>query len=141
MDGTPSRDRESSRERRARDRLLKQQKKAGCKPYNAHFQLPKGDDDPGAAGAVFSGPRARLPYKIVHVFTNGDHVKKELEDVCEAQWKTYVAKLKEAGFFESTLAVCDTSYSMEGEQRDAAIALSLLLAALTKPLLNGLSCL
>ena len=67
----------------------------------------------------------------------GVQVAKEMEDVSEMQWKSYVDNLKKVGMLESALAVCDVSGSMTGDPMNVAIALSLLIAALSKPPFNG----
>ncbi|RKP26082.1 hypothetical protein SYNPS1DRAFT_14704 [Syncephalis pseudoplumigaleata] len=58
--------------------------------------------------------------------------------VLEAQWKSYVDNLAKEGTFESAMAVCDVSGSMEGTPMNAAIALSLLITELTRPPFNQL---
>jgi len=79
---------------------------------------------------------ALLPHQIVKEFMEGGHAEKELEDVAEMQWKSYVDNLKKIGSFESALAVCDVSGSMAGEPMLVAIALSLLITAVSKPPFN-----
>ncbi|KAJ7679294.1 hypothetical protein DFH06DRAFT_974655 [Mycena polygramma] len=81
-------------------------------------------------------------------------VRKHLEEkaalevrVLEAQWKTLVQNLRDAGTIENSIAVCDVSGSMGflGGQFDAkrvqpivpALSLSLLLAQLARPPFNG----
>ncbi|CAL5227769.1 g10789 [Coccomyxa viridis] len=62
------------------------------------------------------------------------------EAVMEAQWKSYVDKLRQSGQLSSCLAVADASGSMYGEPMNVAIALSLLTAAVAKPPFNQLIC-
>ncbi|KAJ7775657.1 hypothetical protein DFH07DRAFT_732316 [Mycena maculata] len=66
--------------------------------------------------------------------------------VLEAQWKTLVQTLRDAGTIENSVAICDVSGSMGGfynydpkniEPIFPAISLSLLLAQLAKPPFNG----
>jgi len=134
MDGAPpNRERESSRERRARLRQEAMQKKRPCKPFKGHPQNPKDDKDPGTAGAVLSGPRGILPLKIVKDCIKDDLCEKQMEQ----QWQSCLDILKKVGTFENALAVCDLSGPMEGDPMEAAIALSLLIAALSKPPFNG----
>ncbi|KAJ7662973.1 hypothetical protein B0H17DRAFT_1171606 [Mycena rosella] len=64
--------------------------------------------------------------------------------VVEAQWKTLVKNLRDAGTIENSLAICDVSGSMGSihncksvEPIFPAVALSLLLAQLAKPPFNG----
>ncbi|KAJ6459476.1 hypothetical protein C8R47DRAFT_1180743 [Mycena vitilis] len=81
-------------------------------------------------------------------------VRKHLEEkaalevrVLEAQWKTLVQNLRDAGTIENSIAVCDVSGSMGfmGVQHDGkhvqpivpAVSLSLLLAQLARPPFNG----
>ncbi|KAK4611916.1 hypothetical protein CLAFUW4_12817 [Fulvia fulva] len=62
----------------------------------------------------------------------------------EGQWKTLVQRIKDSGTLESSIAVCDVSGSMSGPQfpdgttpMDSSVALSLLLAEVTKPPFGG----
>jgi len=80
---------------------------------------------------------ALLPHEIVNEFMKGVQVEKELEDVSEMQWKSYVDNLKKVGLLDSALGVCDVSGSMIGDPMNVAIALSLLIAALSKPPFDG----
>ena len=67
--------------------------------------------------------------------------------VVEAQWKTLISNLRDAGSIENSIAVCDVSGSMGsiyqkyGESYVApilpAVSLSLVLASLAKPPFNG----
>ncbi|KAF9111543.1 hypothetical protein BGX27_004765 [Mortierella sp. AM989] len=56
----------------------------------------------------------------------------------EAQWKSYVDRLAKSGTMDSTMAMCDVSGSMNGQPMEVAIALSLLLAQLSRPPFNKL---
>ena len=81
---------------------------------------------------------ALLPHEIVNELMKGGEVAKELEDVSEMQWKSYVDNLKKVGMLESALAVCDVSGSINGDpMMNVAIALSLLIADLSKPPFDG----
>jgi len=80
---------------------------------------------------------ALLPHEIVNEYMKGGEIAKELEDVSEMQWKSYVDNLKKVGMLESALAVCDVSGSMSGDPMNVAIALSLLIADLSKPPFDG----
>jgi len=80
---------------------------------------------------------ALLPHEIVKGFMKGGEIAKELEDVSEMQWKSYVDNLKKVGMLESALAVCNVRGSMNGDPMNVAIALSLLIAALSKPPFDG----
>ncbi|TFK50776.1 hypothetical protein OE88DRAFT_1659837 [Heliocybe sulcata] len=77
-------------------------------------------------------------------------VKKQIAEmkarVVEGQWKTLIARLREAGTLENSLAVCDVSGSMGLAYTDRnkgvqpiwpALALSLVLAQLGKPPFNN----
>jgi len=74
-------------------------------------------------------PNALQPHEIVNEFVENKHVDPEVEEMAELQWQSYVDNLKKVGTFESALAVCDVTV-------DAAIALSLLISALSKPPFN-----
>lgn len=77
---------------------------------------------------------ALLPHQIVNDFIEGDvYDEKEMEDMAELQWKSYVNHLEKVSCFERALAVCDTSGSMEGEPLAVAISLSLLITGVSKP--------
>ena len=81
---------------------------------------------------------ALLPHEIVNEYMKGGEIAKELEDVSEMQWKSYVDNLKKVGMLESALAVCDVSGSINGDpMMNVAIALSLLIADLSKPPFDG----
>ncbi|KAF5317373.1 hypothetical protein D9611_003512 [Ephemerocybe angulata] len=67
--------------------------------------------------------------------------------VAEGQWKTLIAKLKESGSIENSIAICDVSGSMgyisSPASRDnpspihVSVALSLVLASIASPPFNG----
>ena len=97
--------------------------------FKEYLQAVKRGEKKIASGAL-------LPHEIVNEFVENKHVDQEVEEVAELQWQSYVDNLKKVGTFESALAVCDVSGSMEGDPMDAAIALSLLIAALSKPPFN-----
>ena len=82
---------------------------------------------------------ALLPHEIVRDVQKNKK-SKDLLNVCQLQWESYVAKLKESGLFESALSVCDVSGSTHGEPMEVAIALSLLTAQLSKPPFNDVVC-
>jgi hypothetical protein len=73
------------------------------------------------------------------------HLAKMETGVAEAQWKTLVNRIRDAGSLDNALAVCDVSGSMGSFHCDpkhpqpmlAAISLSLLLASVAKPPFNG----
>lgn len=82
---------------------------------------------------------ALLPHEImmqlfeVHSKTTNER-KPQLDLVAELQWKDYVENFKKSGELESAFAVCDLSTaSMKGETMLVAVALSLLIAAGSKP--------
>lgn len=79
-----------------------------------------------ASGALF-------PHEIVKQFMEKPDEAEELMEVGELQWKSYVENLKKSGVFDSALSICDVSGSMSGTPMEAAIALSLLTAELSKP--------
>ncbi|KAF9183642.1 hypothetical protein BGZ50_004115 [Haplosporangium sp. Z 11] len=56
----------------------------------------------------------------------------------EAQWQSYVNRLAQKGAMSSAMAMCDVSGSMSGIPMEVAIALSLLLAQLSRPPFNQL---
>ena len=94
--------------------------------FKEYLQAVKRGEKKIASGAL-------LPHEIVNEFVENKRVDQEVEEVAELQWQSYVDNLKKVGTFESALAGCDVSGSMEGDPMDAAIALSLLIAALSKP--------
>ncbi|KAI8050540.1 hypothetical protein BDF22DRAFT_695492 [Syncephalis plumigaleata] len=122
---------------------MKKQKRLFTKHDNERFstyleQVEKGEKKIAS--------KALMPHELVEeafkynmqVRWGGDNAankKKELEQaikVMEAQWRSYVDDLAKEGNFESTMAVCDVSGSMNGTPMHAAIALSLLITELTK---------
>jgi len=81
--------------------------------------------------------RALLPHQIVEKFMKSGHDEKGQENLAEMQWNSYVDNLQKIGSFGNAMAVCDMSESMEGEPMIVAIALSLLIAAVSNPPFNG----
>ena len=82
--------------------------------------------------------RALLPFEIIGVFLKSDaESQKELEEVAELQWQSYITDLKKAGSFGNVLAVCNVSSPMNEDPRNAAVALSLLVADLSQSPFNG----
>lgn len=78
-----------------------------------------------------------MPHEIISQFLSDIA---ESHQVAELQWISYVDKLRQSGLFASALSVCDVSGSMEGLPMAAAIALSLLTAALSRPPFNDIIC-
>ncbi|KAJ6512564.1 hypothetical protein C8R45DRAFT_1087716 [Mycena sanguinolenta] len=90
-------------------------------------------------------------YLAAHKFPELMKYRRELADinlrVLEAQWKTLVQNLRDAGTLDNAIAVCDVSGSMGSidtkydpaaiEPIYPAVSLSLLLAQLAKPPFNG----
>lgn len=73
-----------------------------------------------------------MPHEIVsHYLRGGDY-----DEVLEAQWIDMVESLREAGTFNDLLPLVDVSGSMSGTPMEVAIAIGLLVAALS-PLANG----
>ena len=112
------------------------------KRYKKIFYARDAEHFTGFIEAVKKGEKeiasgALLPHEIVNEFMKGVQVAKEMEDVSEMQWKSYVDNLKKVGLLESALGVCDVSGSMTGDPMNVAIALSLLIAALSKPPFDG----
>jgi len=89
----------------------------------------------GGTKKIASG--ALMPHEIISQFLSDIA---ESHQVAELQWISYVDKLRQSGLFASALSVCDVSGSMEGLPMAAAIALSLLTAALSRPPFNDIIC-
>ncbi|KAF9130216.1 hypothetical protein BG015_004039 [Linnemannia schmuckeri] len=89
-------------------------------------------------GETTIASQALLPHQLVTEATNLLSVDREELRVktVEAQWKSYVDRLAASGTMDSTIAICDVSGSMSGEPMEVAIALSLLLAQLSRPPFN-----
>ncbi|KAG0046211.1 hypothetical protein BGZ89_005373 [Linnemannia elongata] len=89
-------------------------------------------------GETTIASQALLPHQLVTEATSLLNVDREELRVktVEAQWKSYVDRLAESGKMDSTIAICDVSGSMSGEPMEVAIALSLLLAQLSRPPFN-----
>ncbi|KXS98949.1 hypothetical protein AC579_6729 [Pseudocercospora musae] len=74
-----------------------------------------------------------------------DNKKNELQQkTVDEQWNTLVQRVKDSGALESSIAVCDVSFSMFGPELadgtfpvHSAIGLSLLIAEVTKPPFGG----
>ena len=65
-----------------------------------------------------------LPHQILTGLGRG------LDDMCEEQWRAYVAECATKGEFQNMLPVVDVSGSMSGTPMDVAVALGLLCASL-----------
>ncbi|KAG0287656.1 hypothetical protein BGZ96_008448 [Linnemannia gamsii] len=89
-------------------------------------------------GETTIASQALLPHQLVTEAGNLLHVDREELRVktVEAQWKSYVDRLAQLGTMDSTIAICDVSGSMSGDPMEVAIALSLLLAQLSRPPFN-----
>ncbi|KAF9121231.1 hypothetical protein BGX30_002716 [Mortierella sp. GBA39] len=89
-------------------------------------------------GETTIASQALLPHQLVTEATSLLRVDREELRVktVEAQWKSYVDRLAESGKMDSTIAICDVSGSMSGEPMEVSIALSLLLAQLSRPPFN-----
>jgi hypothetical protein len=89
-------------------------------------------------GETTIASQALLPHQLVTEARNLLSVDREDLRVktVEAQWKSYVDRLAQLGTMDSTIAICDVSGSMSGEPMEVAIALSLLLAQLSRPPFN-----
>jgi hypothetical protein len=69
------------------------------------------------------------PHELVSTYLRNDVPPDQL---VEAQWSTLVAKTKESGIFKNTIAIVDTSGSMDGEPLHVAVALGLLVSECTE---------
>lgn len=89
-------------------------------------------------GETTIASQALLPHQLVTEARSLLHVDREELRVktVEAQWKSYVDRLAQLGTMDSTIAICDVSGSMAGDPMEVAIALSLLLAQLSRPPFN-----
>ncbi|KAF9439061.1 hypothetical protein BGZ76_000543 [Entomortierella beljakovae] len=95
-----------------------------------------------AKGETTIASQALMPHELVAeankfllLETSPDDLKVQ---TLEAQWKSYVDKLAKLGTMDSTMAICDVSGSMNGIPMEVSIALSLLLAQLSRPPYNKL---
>ena len=70
--------------------------------------------------------------KVMHSFSYGLD-----QQVLEAQWLNYVENIKKAGSLDNCIAVADVSGSMSGLPMQCCVALSLLVAAVSKPPFNN----
>jgi len=81
------------------------------------------------------------PNDIVKNFLNNYGYQQETSEldtqVAEAQWLNYVETIQKAGSLDNCIAVADVSGSMQGIPMECAIALSLLVAAVSKPPFNN----
>lgn len=69
-----------------------------------------------------------MPHQLVSYYLRGG----QFDNVIEAQWIDLVENLKESGSFNNMLAVVDISGSMNGLPMEVAIAMGLLIVAVSK---------
>lgn len=66
------------------------------------------------------------PHELITTYLRKGVV--EIDPLVEAQWSTLVEKTKEAGTFKNTIAIVDTSGSMDGQPLQVSIAMGILVA-------------
>jgi hypothetical protein len=71
------------------------------------------------------------PHELVNQYMSNKVEGGGVDETVEAQWRTLVGKLKQAGSFSSALAVVDVSGSMSGIPMMVAITLGLIVADMT----------
>ena len=69
------------------------------------------------------------PHELVNTYLMKNT---ELDLLVEAQWSTLVANTKQSGTFKNTVAIVDTSGSMQGEPMEVAVAMGILVAECTE---------
>lgn len=94
------------------------------------------EDPGGGAGSL------QLPYKIVFKFPKSHEGLEELEEIeLERHWNHHIDNLKRLHLLQNCLGVCDVRDPINpGNPRNGrhvGIALSLLMAALSKPPFHG----
>ena len=70
------------------------------------------------------------PHELIKTYLHNPAT--DIDQLVEAQWTTLVNKVKESGIFKNTLAVVDTSSSMNGQPLEVAIALGILVSECTE---------
>ena len=66
------------------------------------------------------------PHELVETYLHKNSV--QLDPLVEAQWEALVTRTKESGVFKNTMAIVDTSGSMNGTPLQVAIAMGILVA-------------
>ncbi|KAF9089965.1 hypothetical protein BGX23_006336 [Mortierella sp. AD031] len=89
-------------------------------------------------GETTIAAQALLPHQLVSEATSLQDVDRDDLRIktIEAQWESYIDRLAQTGKMDSSIAICDVSGSMSGQPMEVAIALSLLLAQLSRPPFN-----
>ena len=78
------------------------------------------------AGETKVNVKGIQPHQLVNTYLRKSTV--DVDPLVEAQWSTLVSQVRTSGTFKNTIAVVDTSGSMDGEPLQVAIALGLLVA-------------
>uniref|UniRef100_A0A6C0CBB8 TROVE domain-containing protein n=1 Tax=viral metagenome TaxID=1070528 RepID=A0A6C0CBB8_9ZZZZ len=78
-----------------------------------------------SAGETKVNVKGIQPHELVSTYLRKSI---DLDPLVEAQWNTLVQKTREAGSFSNTIAIVDTSGSMDGQPLEVAVALGILVA-------------